>query len=75
MLLTTSDGHIHVLDSFRGTLVSFFIFILFFLMFRWLTLLLVCSNCLTCAITCIVYVVIHVQCKTHFKQFNVGGIF
>lgn len=21
MLLTTSDGHIHVLDSFRGTLV------------------------------------------------------
>lgn len=23
MLLTTMDGHIHVLDSFRGTLVSF----------------------------------------------------
>lgn len=23
MLLTTSDGLIHVLDSFRGTLVSF----------------------------------------------------
>ena len=22
MLLTTMDGHIHVLDSFRGTLVS-----------------------------------------------------
>lgn len=25
MLLTTMDGHIHVLDSFRGTLVSNFI--------------------------------------------------
>lgn len=24
MLLTTMDGHIHVLDSFRGTLVSYF---------------------------------------------------
>ena len=24
MLLTTADGHIHVLDSFRGTLVSIF---------------------------------------------------
>lgn len=24
MLLTTTDGHIHVLDSFRGTLVSCF---------------------------------------------------
>lgn len=24
MLLTTTDGHIHVLDSFRGTLVCFF---------------------------------------------------
>lgn len=23
MLLTTMDGHIHVLDSFRGTLVRF----------------------------------------------------
>lgn len=25
MLLTTMDGHVHVLDSFRGTLVSFFL--------------------------------------------------
>lgn len=25
MLLTTMDGHIHVLDSFRGTLVSYLI--------------------------------------------------
>lgn len=25
MLLTTTDGHIHVLDSFRGTLVSYFL--------------------------------------------------
>ena len=24
MLLTTADGHIHVVDSFRGTLVSCF---------------------------------------------------
>lgn len=24
MLLTTKDGHVHVLDSFRGTLVSCF---------------------------------------------------
>lgn len=24
MLLTTADGHIHVLDSFRGTLVCIF---------------------------------------------------
>ena len=30
MLLTTMDGHIHVLDSFRGTLVSYLYLTLIF---------------------------------------------
>lgn len=29
MLLTTKDGHIHVLDSFRGTLVRFLCYLKF----------------------------------------------
>lgn len=66
MLLTTMDGHIHVLDSFRGTLVSFFS----------------CIDALhynlyaqTVSDVPLVCVVIHVQCETHFKEFHIGGIF
>lgn len=73
MLLTTTDGHIHVLDSFRGTLVSSFLRNCFFPLFelmdmRCIVVFLIWFCCHCC-------LVIHLQCKARVKHCYIRGFF
>lgn len=82
MLVTTTDGHIHVLDSFRGTLVrivptflssntSFncFIFALKGFLFMWLLFFIICTQLFT-------YNVTPVSCNSTLEaSFSPDGMF
>lgn len=65
MLVTTMDGHIHVLDSFRGTLVSFLVDCFFWNNGNHLFVIICLRDCSQCSF---------VYLKTFLRQLNTFNV-